>query len=111
MAVTHEDVRAIASLARLTVPSERLDALVAELNGILSHMEELSRIEGKDAARTAAESAQGMALAPDRGPPVGLERPPSTFAPAWRDGFFLVPRLATHGNAGANDTPDEEHSA
>jgi hypothetical protein len=50
-----------------------------------------------------------MRLASDHGPAVGLERAPASFAPVWRDGFFLVPRLATHGDAGA--AADEEHSA
>jgi aspartyl-tRNA(Asn)/glutamyl-tRNA(Gln) amidotransferase subunit C len=37
-----------------------------------------------------------MSLRPDAGPPIPLLRAPAFFAPAMRDGFFLVPRLATH---------------
>ena len=107
MAVTHDDVRNIAALARLAVAPERLDTIVSELNGILAHMEALSRISAADTAGDA--EPEGMRVAPDQGPAVGLERAPATFAPAWRDGFFLVPRLATHGEAGA--VADEEHSA
>ncbi|HEY3885387.1 MAG TPA: hypothetical protein VGL62_09290, partial [Vicinamibacterales bacterium] len=33
----------------------------------------------------------------DHGPPIPLERPIDAFAPLARDGFFVVPRLATHG--------------
>lgn len=108
MAVTHDDVRNIAALARLAVPPERLDALVTELNGILGHMEALARVPAADMNAMSAAVA-GMRVAPDLGPAVGLERAPSSFAPAWRDGFFLVPRLATHGSAGL--TTEEEHSA
>lgn len=109
MAVTHDDVRNIAALARLAVAPERLDAIVGELNGILRHMDVLARVEGRDAAQAAADAAAGMRLSPDRGPSVSLARPPQTIAPAWRDGFFLVPRLATHGAAGASagDAEDE----
>ena len=101
MAVTHDDVRNIAGLARLAVPAGRLDALVAELNGILAHMDVLARLPDDDAARSAADAAPGMRLASDTGPAVPLARPPGAIAPQWRDGFFLVPRLATHGDAGA----------
>jgi aspartyl-tRNA(Asn)/glutamyl-tRNA(Gln) amidotransferase subunit C len=107
VAVTHDDVRNIAALARLAVAPERLDTIVSELNGILGHMEALSRVPALDAAGDG--QLDGMRLAPDHGPAVGLERAPASFAPAWRDGFFLVPRLATHGDAGA--AADEEHSA
>ena len=41
MAVTLDDVRRIAALARLSVPDERAAALVAELNTILEHMDVL----------------------------------------------------------------------
>jgi aspartyl-tRNA(Asn)/glutamyl-tRNA(Gln) amidotransferase subunit C len=37
------------------------------------------------------------ALAPDP-----LARPREAFAPSARDGFFLVPRLASHGALGAS---------
>jgi aspartyl-tRNA(Asn)/glutamyl-tRNA(Gln) amidotransferase subunit C len=101
VAVTHDDVRAIAALARLEVPAARLDTIVTELNGILSHMAVLARVEGRDAAERTDAAAVGMKLAPDHGPSVALERAPEAFAPSWRDGFFLVPRLATHDRAGA----------
>lgn len=111
MAVTHDDVRNIVALARLAVAPDRLDALVSELNGILSHMERLQGADGAQGAETAqrAETAQGaeraqgagMRMADDVGPSVALTRPISAFAPEWRDGFFLVPRLATHSDAGA----------
>jgi aspartyl-tRNA(Asn)/glutamyl-tRNA(Gln) amidotransferase subunit C len=50
-----------------------------------------------------------MTLAEDRGPSVQLARPASAFAPEWRDGFFLVPRLSTHGALGA--AADEDGDA
>ena len=41
VAVTHDDVRHIADLARLAVSPSKLDDLVRELNGILTHMDVL----------------------------------------------------------------------
>jgi aspartyl-tRNA(Asn)/glutamyl-tRNA(Gln) amidotransferase subunit C len=111
MAVSREDVRHIAGLARIGVPEERIAALVTELNGILEHMEVLQKVESSGAAADAEAGRLGMPLRADEGPSVRLERPIASFAPETRtldgaampsviDGFFLVPRLATHEDAG-----------
>jgi aspartyl-tRNA(Asn)/glutamyl-tRNA(Gln) amidotransferase subunit C len=111
MAVSRDDVRHIAGLARIGVPDERLDALVGELNGILAHMEVLQKVQSAGAAAEVDAHRPGMPLRADDGPSVRLERPISAMAPATRtldgasmpgvlDGFFLVPRLATHEDAG-----------
>ena len=97
MSVSIADVHRIASLARLTVADDRADALVQQLNAILSHMDVLQQVPGVDA--DAADTMAGMPLAADRGPAVALSQPPSHFAPAWREGFFVVARLATHEDA------------
>jgi aspartyl-tRNA(Asn)/glutamyl-tRNA(Gln) amidotransferase subunit C len=109
--VTRDDVRHIAGLARIGVPDDRLDALVGELNGILGHMDVLQRVQSSGAAAAADALRSGLPLAADQGPCVPLQRPIAAFAPATRaldgapmpsviDGFFLVPRLATHEDAG-----------
>jgi aspartyl-tRNA(Asn)/glutamyl-tRNA(Gln) amidotransferase subunit C len=101
MAVTFDDVRHIASLARLGVDDARLPALAAELNGILGHMDVLQRV---DVSGVAAEYEVGVPAMPLRGDDNAqypLAAPRESFAPAMRDGFFLVPRLATHEDAEA----------
>jgi aspartyl-tRNA(Asn)/glutamyl-tRNA(Gln) amidotransferase subunit C len=104
MPVTRDDVNHVARLARLGVAEERVGSLVAELNGILSHMDALARVDAGEFT-TEPEAEPGGPLRPDEGPAVPLARDIAGFAPAVRDGFFLVPRLATHhGTAGA-DTP------
>jgi aspartyl-tRNA(Asn)/glutamyl-tRNA(Gln) amidotransferase subunit C len=97
MSISREDVLRVASLARIAIPPERLDALAAELGGILDHMAVLSNVDA--ASATAQQSA--MPLADDVGPSVALDRPRESFGPKMRDGFFLVPRLHTHDDAGA----------
>lgn len=97
MAVTRDDVRRLAALARIGVDESRLDALVRDLDGILAHMDALKEVP--DAAATRPE--RGIALAPDVVGAEGLSRPIDAFAPAARDGFFLVPRLGTHDAAAA----------
>ena len=102
MSVSRDDVRHMATLARLGIAEDRLDALVRELNGILGHMEVLQQVESAGAAVAAgaafaAETDQpGMTLRPDVEGSVPLARAREEVAPNMRDGFFLVPRLATH---------------
>ncbi len=96
MAVTPDDVRHVAQLARLDIPEAQLATYVEQLNGILAHMEELRAVGGAGAAERSESAREGMRLRPDTVAPVPLAVPRETFAPAMRDGFFLVPRLATH---------------
>lgn len=97
MAVTLDDVRHIAALARLAVSDERGQTLVAELNTILAHMDVLSGVDTSTVDQTALIGA--APLRADVGPPIPLERPREMFAPRMADGFFLVPRLSTHEDA------------
>lgn len=99
MSVTIDDVRHIASLARLGLDEPRADALVAQLNTILQHMEVLSKVDVGGVEPMAAVGSAGLPLRPDAGPPIPLARPLEDFAPETRDGFILVPRLATHEDA------------
>jgi aspartyl-tRNA(Asn)/glutamyl-tRNA(Gln) amidotransferase subunit C len=96
MAVTFDDVRHIASLARLGVDDARLPALAAELNGILGHMDVLQRVDVSGVPPEYEVGVSAMPLRADDGAQYPLAVPRESFAPAMRDGFFLVPRLATH---------------
>ena len=94
-----DDVRHIAGLARLGLDPERVPSLVAELNRILDHMDVLRGVPSRPDQRVTGVSAGGMPLREDVGPAIPLARPRDEFAPAMRDGFFMVPRLATHEDA------------
>ncbi len=96
MSISAADVRHVASLARLGVDETRIPVLVAELNGILAHMDALQQVPLPNDVGDAVV-ADGMPLRDDHpgAVPLGLAR--AAFAPAMRDDFFLVPRLATHG--------------
>lgn len=100
MAVTLDDVRHIAALARLGLSDARSEALVGELNGILAHMDVLSKVDTTGVEAVVGVGASGAPLRADEGPPVPLSRPREEFAPKMADGFFLVPRLSTHEDAG-----------
>lgn len=98
MAVTHDDVRHIAELARLAVSPSRLDDLVRELNGILAHMDVLREVETGDVEDDAHAGlpATSTPLRSDTSGPIPMALPLESFAPATRDGFIIVPRLASH---------------
>ena len=102
MAVSEKDVRHVAELARLAIDSGRLPSLVAELNGILEHMEELGRVDSSGGRM--ADGGDRTTATPMRsdstGKSIPLVNPREAFAPAMRDGFFLVPRLDTHEGEG-----------
>lgn len=100
MAIGEHDVRQVAELARLGLEPDRIASLVRELNGILEHMEVLASADPGTDDDLIDSRAASLALRPDRGPPVPLQHPRESFAPEMRDGFFIVPRLATH------DAPD-----
>jgi aspartyl-tRNA(Asn)/glutamyl-tRNA(Gln) amidotransferase subunit C len=86
----------VAALARLGLDAEQIPTIAAELNGILAHMEVLSKIDTSALAAVTGVGAAGTPLRVDGGNQIPLARPREAFAPAMRDGFIIVPRLATH---------------
>ncbi len=96
MSVTREDVLHIAELARLGVDAARADELTKELSAILTHMEVLSQVDTGTVPTAAGVGAGGTPLRPDVGVPPVMSGTLASIAPAMRDGFFIVPRLATH---------------
>ena len=110
MTVSTDDVLRVAALARIGVPAGRVPALARELSAILEHMQVLQRIESEGAARDAEDAGAGMPLGADAPPSVALACPREALAPhmlvhgvpapSMREGFYLVPRLATHEAAG-----------
>ena len=99
MAVTIDDVRHIASLARLGLTDARASAIVSELNTILGHMDALAKVDTAGVQEAIGVGAEGLPVRKDLGPPFPLARSLDAFAPSMRDGFFLVPRLSTHESA------------
>ncbi len=101
MAVTIDDVKHVAALARLGLTDERASALVTEMNTILAHMDALSAVDTAGVDAAVGAGTVGLPLRADSGPPIPLARSLDAFAPSVRDGFILVPRLSTHDTAEA----------
>jgi len=96
VSVTDAEVRHVAALARLGLDAGQLPTIAAELNGILAHMEVLSKVDTSALGAVTGVGTAGTPLRVDGGNPIPLARPREAFAPAMRDGFLIVPRLATH---------------
>ena len=96
MAVTELDVRKIAELARLSLAESELPVITAQLNGILSHMDVLQQVDTSSVEPAAGVGADGMPLRGDSVAPYPMDSTAPVLAPESRDGFILVPRLATH---------------
>ncbi|BDW99138.1 Asp-tRNA(Asn)/Glu-tRNA(Gln) amidotransferase subunit GatC [Maricaulis maris] len=92
MSVTADDVRRIARLACLAEPTDRIDTLVGELNGILSWIEQLNEVdvEGVDAMTTPVKFPL-----PQREDVVtdgNCRDKVLANAPSSDEGFFVVPK-------------------
>lgn len=99
MAVTEADVRKIADLARLSLDGPEVASVTAQLNGILSHVDVLTKVDTSSVEPISGIGAHGRDGAPLRGDAVAphpMNTTASVLAPESRDGFILVPRLATH---------------
>jgi aspartyl-tRNA(Asn)/glutamyl-tRNA(Gln) amidotransferase subunit C len=94
-AVSIDDVRRVAALARLGVTDETATGLVRDLNAILQHMAVLADVN-VGSATPPDEAGQEIRLREDRIGSIPLALPLEAFAAGMRDGFFVVPRLASH---------------
>ena len=65
-------------------------------------MDVLSRVDTGGLDEVVGIGAAGLPLRPDEGPPIPLGRSREDIAPRMEDGFFLVPRLATHDDSVAS---------
>jgi len=96
VSISIDDVRHIATLARLGLTDDRAASLVQELNTILGHMDELSKVDTAGVQEAIGVGARGLPTRTDVGPPIPLERSLDAFAPSLREGLLLVPRLSSH---------------
>lgn len=96
MPISIDDVRHIASLARIGLSDERAASVVGELNTILRHMDALSNVDTAGVEEAIGVGARGTPVRGDSGPPIPLAVGLDAFVPSLHDGFLLVPRLSSH---------------
>jgi aspartyl-tRNA(Asn)/glutamyl-tRNA(Gln) amidotransferase subunit C len=102
MAIAREELERIAGLARLELSEDEAERLTRDCGAILDYFQTLRELALDDVAD---ESPAGAApLREDRAGADRLLRPLRELAPAWRDGFFVLPRLpAMDAGAGAGN--------
>jgi aspartyl-tRNA(Asn)/glutamyl-tRNA(Gln) amidotransferase subunit C len=96
MAITHDEVRRIAELARLEIPADQLPRLASELSAVLDFVAALERLDlsGCEPSTFAPADAPLREDIPDSRR-LGPERALAA-APEAEDGFFLVPPIVEH---------------
>jgi len=100
MSITAEEVRQIARLAELSVDDEHLPELAAQMSRIVDYIAQLSQVSGGENVKPFIPGPDAIRLRADVVAPQPLEGKLSDFAPAFREGFFLVPKLGAFEGAG-----------
>ncbi len=93
MSVTRDDVLRIARLAELEVDEETLPVLVEQMSRILDYVAQLSAATGNNGLRPFVPGPDAIRFRPDEESPWPLAVGPDEFAPAFKGGFFVVPKL------------------
>ena len=93
MTISRKDVERVAELAALHVDERQLPQLTRQIARIIEYVSQLDAAEvGSDAATWLATSPP-QPLRPDQVRPADLGKDLKSFAPAFREGVFVVPRL------------------
>jgi aspartyl-tRNA(Asn)/glutamyl-tRNA(Gln) amidotransferase subunit C len=93
MSVTHDEVLKIARLAELDVSEEALPLLAEQMSRILDYVRQINSVPASEGVRPFVPGPDAVRFRPDEVKPAPLAFGPATFAPAFKDGFFLVPKL------------------
>src|SRR5258708_31250308 len=99
MNITREEARRIADLAHLEFDDDGLDRMAGEMSKILSYIDQLAEVDVSD-----------VVLPPAAPTPMREDVPRASIdrelaarnAPAWSDGFFIVPRVIGGEGAGTD---------
>jgi aspartyl-tRNA(Asn)/glutamyl-tRNA(Gln) amidotransferase subunit C len=93
MAVTVDDVRGVAALARLRFTPDEEQILTGELNGILEYMEKLNELDTDGVEPTSHVFPMVNAFRKDEAEPFPSLDELKSSAPSLQDGYFRVPRI------------------
>jgi aspartyl-tRNA(Asn)/glutamyl-tRNA(Gln) amidotransferase subunit C len=93
MPVDKATVRRIAKLARIALPEERVEAMVCELNNILSWVEQLREVNIEGVEPMTSVVAQKIKMRDDVVTAGGDAAAIMANAPQSEDNFFVVPKV------------------
>ncbi len=93
MSVSPEEVLRIAQLAELSVDEDGLPTLVEQMSRILDYVAQLNALPASESARPFVPGPDAIRFRSDEVKPWPLAFGPAAMAPAFKDGFFVVPKL------------------
>src|SRR5256712_7951382 len=93
MSVTHDEVQRIARLAELDGGEEALPVLAEQMSRILEYVAQINAVPASEGVKPFVPGPDAVRFRPDEVRPAPLAFGPAELAPAFRDGFFLVPKL------------------
>jgi aspartyl-tRNA(Asn)/glutamyl-tRNA(Gln) amidotransferase subunit C len=93
MSITRQEVEHLARLAELSVPEAEMAALAAQVSRILEYVGQLAEVGPHESAPPHLAGPSALTLREDEVRPEPLNRTPQEFAPDFRAGLFVVPRL------------------
>ena len=93
MSVSRDEVLRIAQLAELDVDEEALPALAEQMSRIIDYVAQLSAVPANGGVKVFVPGPDAIRFRPDEVNPAPLAFGPAEFAPAFKEGFFVVPKL------------------
>jgi len=93
MSVSRDEVLRIAQLAELDVDEEALSTLAEQMSRILDYAAQLSAVPANGTMKCFVPGPAEIRFRADKVTPSGLAFGPAEFAPAFKEGFFVVPKL------------------
>jgi aspartyl-tRNA(Asn)/glutamyl-tRNA(Gln) amidotransferase subunit C len=93
MSVTRDEVLKIARLAELDVDEATLPTLTDEMSRILEFVSQIGSVAATENAKPFVPGPDAVRFRPDEVKPWPLAFGPEELAPAFKAGFFLVPKL------------------
>lgn len=94
MTLDQQTVKRIAELAEIAITDEELPTLAAQVDRIVAYVAQLEAHSSADDFPIFVPGGSQTPLRDDVVDPAPLSRSPESLAPAWRDGYFVVPRVA-----------------
>jgi aspartyl-tRNA(Asn)/glutamyl-tRNA(Gln) amidotransferase subunit C len=98
MSLSEQDVRHVAMLARLALTDEEVEAMRADLNSILGHIDEIQRLDLGDVAPMAHAIKVVNVTRPDVVTPSFSQEVAVMNAPQAEGGAFLIPQIVGGGD-------------
>jgi aspartyl-tRNA(Asn)/glutamyl-tRNA(Gln) amidotransferase subunit C len=93
MTIGRDEILRVAKLAELDVPAQDVEALAAQIGRIVDYVAQLNDVPTGDATEPFQAGPTAVTLREDVPGSVPLVHAIASFAPEFRDGLFLVPRL------------------